>query len=207
MARQSKIAISLTLAVWLAVGGVTAVRPASAADPQERTKAIERASKDSLDLLRRDAAQGAAKTRPDWMVVATARANGWDFAVTYVKGKGLAQPSDTNKFSAANALPLTDLVLPQNASVGLYAMSNDDLRSFVVPGLNIKAEAIPGRMQLVLIDTGKLGAYPSACPSNCERPCGAQATDAPFTIHVVDILTFHRWRIAREVASVKPIQP
>jgi heme/copper-type cytochrome/quinol oxidase subunit 2 len=203
MTLQSKIAILLTLAVWLAVGGVTAVRPASAADPQERTKAIEReferASKDPLDLLHRD----AAKTRPDWMVMATARANGWDFAVTYVKGKGLAQPSDTNKFSAANAMPLTDLVLPQNASVGLYAMSNDDLRAFVVPGLNIKAEAIPGRMQLVLIDTGKLGAY----PSDCENPCGAQATDAPFTIHVVDIVTFHRWRIAREVASVKPIQP
>jgi heme/copper-type cytochrome/quinol oxidase subunit 2 len=137
------------------------------------------------------------------MVMATARANGWDFAVTYVKGKGLAQPSETNKFSAANAMPLTDLVLPQNASVGLYAMSNDDLRAFVVPGLNIKAEAIPGRLQLVLIDTGKLGAY----PSDCESPCGAQATDAPFTIHVVDIFTFHRWRMAREAASAKPVQP
>jgi heme/copper-type cytochrome/quinol oxidase subunit 2 len=207
MTRQRKIAILLILAMWRAVGGITAVCPASAADPQERTKAtereFERASKESLDLLRRD----AARARPDWMVVATARSSGWDFTVTYVKGKGLAQPSDTNKVSAANTLPLTDLVLPQNASVGLYAASNDELRSFVVPGLNIKAEAIPGRMQLVLIDTGKLGAYPSAFASNCERPCGAQAKDAPFTIHVVDILTFHRWRIAREVASVKPIQP
>jgi hypothetical protein len=81
MTLQCKISILLILAVSLDVGGITAVRPASAADPQERTKAtereFERASKDSLDLLHRD----AAKTRPDWMVMATARANGWDFTV------------------------------------------------------------------------------------------------------------------------------
>jgi heme/copper-type cytochrome/quinol oxidase subunit 2 len=200
MVRQRKIAILLTLAGWFVIGGGPSVRPAAAADPQDRSKAIEKsfekASKESLDLLRRD----AAKTRPDWMVVATAHTSGWHFTVLYAKGKGLAQPIDATKASSLNALPLTDLVLPQNASVGLHVTSNDDIQPFVVPGLGIKTEALPGRMQLLPIDTTQLGAF----PSNCLDSCNAMAKGAPFTIHVVDSVTFHRWRIARDAATSEP---
>jgi heme/copper-type cytochrome/quinol oxidase subunit 2 len=195
MSRQ-KCAIHLALACWL-ICCVTIPGRAAAADPQKQSKAIEKdfekASKESLDLLRRD----AAKARPDWMVVATANAGRWDFTVLYAKGKGLAQPSDSTRASASNALPLTDLVLPQNASVGLHVTSNDDIRPFAVPGLGIKTEALPGRMQLVAIDTAKLGTF----PVNCADPCSPQAQSMAFTIHVVDIVTFHRWRIARDAAS------
>jgi heme/copper-type cytochrome/quinol oxidase subunit 2 len=147
MIPQRKIVTLLTLAFSLAASGVVPDGPAAAADPKEQSKAIEKnldkASKESLDLLRRD----AAKARPDWMVVATARASGWDFTVLYAKGKGLAQPSDAVKASSSNALPLTDLVLPQNASVGLHVTSHDDIQPFVVPGLNLKTEALPGRIR------------------------------------------------------------
>jgi heme/copper-type cytochrome/quinol oxidase subunit 2 len=199
MTPQRKIVTLLTLAISLAAGGAMAGRPAAAADPQEQGKAIkkdfDKASKESLDLLRRD----AAKARPDWMVVATARASGWDFTVLYAKGKGHAQPSDAVKASSSNALPLTDLVLPQNTSVGLHVTSNDDIQPFVVPGLNLKTEALPGRIQVVPIDTATMGAFPSTCTDACLAGGKGRA----FTIHVVDSVTFHRWRIAKDVRAAE----
>jgi heme/copper-type cytochrome/quinol oxidase subunit 2 len=199
MTPQRKIAVLLTLTCSIAAGEVGPRGPAVAADPQEQSKAIEKnldkASKESLDLLRRD----AAKARPDWMVVATASASGWDFTVLYAKGKGLPQPGDAVKASSSNALPLTDLVLPQNASVGLHVTSNDDIQPFVVPGLNLKTEALPGRIQVVPIDTATLGAFPSTCADACVGSGKGMA----FTIHVVDSVTFHRWRIARDVRAAE----
>ena len=88
MTSQRKIAILLTLTMGLATVDCGPGRPAVAADPRERAKAIEMQSERALDLLRRD----AAKTRPDWMVTATAKTGRWDFSVVYTKDKSLLLP-------------------------------------------------------------------------------------------------------------------
>jgi heme/copper-type cytochrome/quinol oxidase subunit 2 len=198
---QSKTMLLLILASWLVAIAGPCVHAASAADPQDPSKAfenvLEKAAKESLDLLRREAEQ----EQPDWMVAAKARASGWEFSVTYGKGKGLAQPSDAKP--PPSALPLTDLVLPQDASVVMHVTSNDDMYPFVVPALNIKTDAIPGRLQSIAIDTKTLGAFPVSCGD----PCDAQAQRMVFTIHVVDIDTFHRWRMAKDAATAAPTQP
>jgi heme/copper-type cytochrome/quinol oxidase subunit 2 len=202
MTSQRKTPILLTLTIGLAAGGIVSCGPAAAVDPQEASKSLvselTRESKEPLDLLRRD----AGRVRPDCMVMATAGASGWDFAVIYAKDKSLAQPSKAVNSAASNALPLTDLVLLQNSSVGLHVTSNDDISPFVVPGLSLRTVAVPGRMQLVPIDTTKQGVFPSACTA----PCAARNKDMTFTIHIVDIITFHRWGIARDAAIPEPKQ-
>jgi heme/copper-type cytochrome/quinol oxidase subunit 2 len=170
-----------------------------AADPQGRDKAIEKefekASRDALELLRRD----ADKARPDWVVVATANAGRWDFTLIYTRGKGLAHPS-ANKNNPAEGTaipPLTDLVLPRNGSVELNVTSNDGIQALEVPGLGITANALPGRIERALIDTTKPGVF----SSTCAEPCSAQAKNSTLTIHIVDSVTFLHWKVAREAAS------
>ena len=75
--------------------------------------------------------------------------------------------------------------------------SNDDIHPFVVPGLGIKAEALPGRIEQVAIDTTKLGVYAAACAA----PCEPQNKAMNFTVHIVDMVTFKYWLAAKYAAD------
>ncbi len=180
--------------------GLTAVgfgpnRLAAAAAPRERDKAIEMEFEKALDLLRSD----AVKARPDWMVTATAKTGRWDLSVVYTKGKSLALPvlNKSNSTVAPPVPPLTDLVVPLNASVGFYVTSSDDIRPFEVPGLGIKTDAVPGRIEQVAIDTTKPGVFPATCAA----PCGPQDKAMAFAIHVVDMVTFTYWLATKHAAA------
>jgi heme/copper-type cytochrome/quinol oxidase subunit 2 len=198
MKTQCKIAILLTLLSSMGVA-ISTGDAALADEKGDRAKTVEQtfeaASKDALELLRRD----AAKARPDWVVVVTASAAQWNFNLIYTRGKGLAVPSPSEGDRAQrNAVPpLTDLVLPQNASVELNITSNDGIRALDVSGLGIKADAIPGRIARASIDMTKLGVF----SSTCAEPCSAQAKSGTLTIHIVDSITFRHWLVARDAAS------
>ncbi|MEQ1649405.1 MAG: hypothetical protein ABL898_12525 [Hyphomicrobiaceae bacterium] len=199
MKTQRKTAILLTLACCL-IGAVltltgTAIAQAPSKTDTRSMTVVDAAYQQALDLLRRD----AAKTRPDWMVTATAKTGRWDFSVVYTKGKGLLLPvlNSSNSNATPPVPPLTDLVLPQNASVGIYVTSSDDIRPFEVPGLGIKTDALPDRIEQVAINTAKLGVYPATCVSHC----GPQEKSMTFNVHIVDMVTFKYWLATSYAAS------
>jgi hypothetical protein len=204
MTSQWKSAILLTLA-WFVIDGAPWAGPVLAADERVPAKVaekeFEKASKEALELLRRD----AAKLRPDWVAVATANADRWSFTLIYTRGKGLAHPnlSKTNPAARHALPPLTDLVLPRNGSVELNVTSNDGIHALEVPGLGIKANALPGRIERIVIDTAKPGVFPSTCP----EPCTAKAKGMAFAVHVVDTDTFRYWLVAREARAADLRQP
>ncbi len=183
------------------MAAVLSMSVATANDPTARDKLMARdfdnASKQALDLLRRD----AAKSRPDWMIVATAGAAKWDFQIMYLRGKNfaVARPIDGRRLHTP---PQSDIVAPQGASVVVNVTSNVDIHPFVVPGLAIDKTAMPGRLQSIEIDTTKTGVFPSACSD----PCDTQAKGMVFAIHVVDMDTFRLWFGAREAGAAQPTQ-
>jgi heme/copper-type cytochrome/quinol oxidase subunit 2 len=198
MVRQRKIAILLTIASCVWSGVVLSAGAARGADPNKPANSVEaefeKASKEALELLQRDAARAHA----DWIIVATAAAGKWQFTtVSMRKGVALPKPDERTPGKPEHHPPLTDIVVPQGARVIVDVTSNDDIYPFVVPGLAIDRSALPGRLESVPIDTTKPGFYPSTCAS----PCSARAKDMMFAIHVVDIVTFKRWLVARDAAS------
>jgi heme/copper-type cytochrome/quinol oxidase subunit 2 len=154
-------------------------------------------AEEALELLQRD----AAKKRPDFIVVSTAGSLRWEFSVMSTKKVlALANPSE---YASLPLPPLEDIVLPQRASVEAYLTSNTDMHGFVVSGLGIDRTAIPGRLEQVPIDTAKLGVFPSTCAD----PCTVIAKAMTFTIHIVDMFTFHRWMAAKEAAAAAKPEP
>jgi heme/copper-type cytochrome/quinol oxidase subunit 2 len=192
------VATLLALAGCLMVSVMTPSPKVLAAQPETGGRAIvhenEKAHREALELLQRY----AARKRPDWMVVATAGASGWEFTILSTrKALALANPRED---ASAPLPPLDALVLPHRATVEANLTSNTDIHPFVVPGLGIDRTALPGRLERVAIDTAKLGVFASTCPD----PCNAAAKAMSFTVHIVDFVMYLRWMDAREAASAKP---
>jgi cytochrome c oxidase subunit II len=194
MLSYCKIVLLLILA-----GNLLPAGSARAADTNRpsgaETAEFKRASKQSLELLRR----GATLTRSDWLITATARTSKWTFEIVDVRSKhSLFEKPDATTSATSEALPpLAHLVVPQRARVEVRVISDDAIHPFIVPGLGIKSDAVPGRLATVKIDTSKIGVF----LSKCGDPCSAHARVMTFAIHIVDAVTFQRWLDARQKTS------
>lgn len=81
---------------------------------------------------------------------------------------------------------LESLPIVVGVKTSFYITSNDVNHSFAIPGLGVKVDAIPGRINLKTVIASRLGLYSGMCSELC-------GTDHGFMPISVKVLTFADW--------------
>ena len=88
-------------------------------------------------------------------------------------------------------------VVPANAVVVFNVTSRDVYHQFGLPYFRVKTDAIPGRMNVVWIQTTQVGNF----TVQCFELCGAGHATMIGTLAVVDPVTFTQWYASTGAAS------
>lgn len=86
--------------------------------------------------------------------------------------------------------------IPVGLKTSFFITSNDVAHSWAIPGLGLKIDAIPGRINLKTIMASKLGLYSGMC----SELCGIEHGFMPISLQV---LTLNKWGYNLEYASEK----
>jgi len=107
--------------------------------------------------------------------------------IKYVSNLLLLEESNL-KHDHLNRLLVTTKSLPIIAGVktAFYITSNDVNHSWSLPGLGLKVDAIPGRINLKTVIASRLGLYSGMC----SELCGVEHGFMPISVQV---LTFSEW--------------
>lgn len=81
------------------------------------------------------------------------------------------------------------LVIPYFTRVRVITSSRDVIHSWTIPSLGVKSDAIPGRLNQILILFNRVGLY----VGQCSEICGANHRFIPILISVIPRLEFLRW--------------
>lgn len=73
------------------------------------------------------------------------------------------------------------LVVPYNTNIRIIVSGADVIHSWTIPALGIKADAIPGRLNQLLINFSRVGLY----YGECSEICGANHSFIPIVIMVL----------------------
>jgi len=84
------------------------------------------------------------------------------------------------------------LVLPTNTSIRLLITSDDVLHSWAVPGLGIKVDACPGRINELVIKIRENGVY----YGQCSELCGWYHGFMPIVIQAIKVEDFKLWALS-----------
>lgn len=81
------------------------------------------------------------------------------------------------------------LVLPWNSFIRVFVSSADVLHAWTIPSLGVKADAVPGRLNLLHFSPKLPGTY----YGQCSEICGANHSFMPIAAEVVRPSTFNSW--------------
>lgn len=81
------------------------------------------------------------------------------------------------------------LVLPRIRQIRVIITGGDVIHSWTVPSLGVKADAVPGRLNQVMIHINRSGVF----YGQCSEICGANHSFMPIKVEVVPILYFINW--------------
>lgn len=176
------LCLALLLLMLSNQGGI-AQSGAGAVDPDSLTGP----ARDALDLLR----NGADLPQADFYIQASAKNGAWEFQFQSGEVR-----SDGKSTPLASIPLLRDLVLPQNANAILTITAYDAIYPFIVPDLDIRKDAVPGRLETLKIDASQAGVYRSVCDASC----GDRSESLSFTIHILKPDAFADW-IARRTEA------
>jgi heme/copper-type cytochrome/quinol oxidase subunit 2 len=105
--------------------------------------------------------------------------------------------SDPSHKQYSRLLVTTSAVsIPVGIKTSFFITSNDVAHSWALPGLGLKIDAIPGRINLKTIMASKLGLYSGMC----SELCGIEHGFMPISLQV---LTLSKWAYNLEYASEK----
>lgn len=82
------------------------------------------------------------------------------------------------------------LVLPLSSSFRFIISSSDVLHSWAIPNLALKADANPGRINILLINNIDIGGL---FYGQCSEICGANHSFIPITLEIVPFINFNYW--------------
>ncbi len=74
----------------------------------------------------------------------------------------------------ANGVKASELHLPANTTVAVDLTSADVVHTFAIDELHVKHDAVPGKTERVLVETGAPGAFGLRCLAACGMPDGMQ---------------------------------
>nr|ADP89689.1 cytochrome c oxidase subunit 2 [Chtenopteryx sicula]ADP89694.1 cytochrome c oxidase subunit 2 [Chtenopteryx sicula] len=98
----------------------------------------------------------------------------------------------TNELTLGNFRLLeTDhhLILPMKTNTRIIVSSADVIHSWTVPSLGVKVDAIPGRLNQLMIYPTRPGLY----YGQCSEICGANHSFMPITLEIVNMNYFIKW--------------
>ena len=100
-------------------------------------------------------------------------------------------PCEDLKTGASRLLETDHRVcVPFNAQVRVVVTSIDVIHSWAVPSLGVKVDAIPGRLNQIILQCNKYGVYYGIC----SEICGANHAFMPIVIEVVPSEVFKEWK-------------
>jgi cytochrome c oxidase subunit 2 len=85
------------------------------------------------------------------------------------------------------------VVLPINTHVRVLITAGDVLHSWAVPSMNIKADAVPGRLNQLTIFVKRPGVY----YGQCSELCGVNHAFMPIVIEAVSLWNYSNWLSSR----------
>ena len=127
---------------------------------------------------------------PEIVVWASAKQWGWTFKHHDLRDpSGQARVLPNTKVHSNETPPLSALVFPHGSIAHVQITSDDIIHPFNVPKLDVNKDAVPGRLEQVVINTSKMGVFSSVCGAIC----GEYEDDMAFTVYIVDTTTFAKW--------------
>ena len=81
------------------------------------------------------------------------------------------------------------VVLPVDTQVSFLVTAADVLHSWAVPSLSAKIDAVPGRLNQLILSSGLPGLF----YGQCSEICGANHSFIPICVEVVDKGSFSNW--------------
>lgn len=81
------------------------------------------------------------------------------------------------------------LVLPERLSIRILVTAMDVLHCWAVPEFGVKVDAVPGRLNQVMLYLNRIGYF----YGQCSELCGVNHGFMPISVAVVDISTFVNW--------------
>nr|NP_062840.1 cytochrome c oxidase subunit II [Heterololigo bleekeri]BAA92803.1 cytochrome oxidase subunit II [Heterololigo bleekeri]BAB03652.1 cytochrome oxidase subunit II [Heterololigo bleekeri] len=84
------------------------------------------------------------------------------------------------------------LILPMKTNTRIIVSSAEVIHSWAVPMLGVKVDAIPGRLNQLMLYPNRPGLY----YGQCSEICGANHSFMPITLEVVNMTYFIKWLYA-----------
>nr|WAP91504.1 cytochrome c oxidase subunit II [Grimpoteuthis sp.] len=81
------------------------------------------------------------------------------------------------------------LIVPMKTNMRMIISSTDVIHSWTVPSLGIKIDAIPGRLNQLMIYTSRPGIF----YGQCSEICGANHSFMPISLEVINMNSFISW--------------
>lgn len=81
------------------------------------------------------------------------------------------------------------VIIPSNTEIRFLITAADVLHSWTIPGIGVKADAVPGRLNQV----GIIATRPGIFYGQCSEICGANHSFIPISLEVVNWTSFCNW--------------
>nr|QXJ42312.1 cytochrome c oxidase subunit II [Sepiadariidae sp. GS-2020] len=81
------------------------------------------------------------------------------------------------------------LILPMKTNTRVIVTSADVIHSWAVPSLGVKVDAVPGRLNQLMMYPNRPGIY----YGQCSEICGANHSFMPITLEIVNMQYFIKW--------------
>nr|YP_010583745.1 cytochrome c oxidase subunit II [Sepia elegans]UXN83941.1 cytochrome c oxidase subunit II [Sepia elegans] len=81
------------------------------------------------------------------------------------------------------------LILPMKINTRMIVSSTDVIHSWAMPSLGVKVDAVPGRLNQLMLYSSKAGLF----YGQCSEICGANHSFMPITLEVVSMKYFIKW--------------
>nr|QXJ42182.1 cytochrome c oxidase subunit II [Rossia sp. GS-2021] len=81
------------------------------------------------------------------------------------------------------------LILPMKTNIRIIVSSADVIHSWTIPSMGVKVDAIPGRLNQLMMYPSRSGIY----YGQCSEICGANHSFMPITLEIVNMKYFIKW--------------
>nr|YP_010736649.1 cytochrome c oxidase subunit II [Cobbenicoris guangxiensis]WEM32403.1 cytochrome c oxidase subunit II [Cobbenicoris guangxiensis] len=80
-------------------------------------------------------------------------------------------------------------ILPMNSNIRIIVTSSDVIHSWAIPSLGVKIDAVPGRLNQIMINSMR----PGMMYGQCSEICGANHSFMPITLESTNMKSFINW--------------
>lgn len=111
----------------------------------------------------------------------------WYWSYEYSNIKNLSFDSFLQESNVIRLLDTSNhIIIPTNTTIRLIISSEDVIHSWTIPSLGVKVDAVPGRINQLIIHANRAGLI----VGQCREICGANHSFIPITVSAITPLKF-----------------